>query len=180
MHERQVNEVTKNKRQNCWEGSVFVFFAVSLKLLVWDESLNVWKSFVFWSWNSCLFTTTLLCKGRLATMCATGELFLFGEKKKPPGLRKYDAVHECMIFFLSYYPLCILKVCLFHAWLTFILAMSCKGKWIMNPLGIIELIQHIHFSLTLSSWRFSTMFPLLWCIMKQIAFQLKQCMLQAV
>ena len=78
-------------------------------------------------------------------------LCVFGERQKTPGLRKYDAVHECMIFYspLSYYFTCILKVCLLHAWLTFILAITCKGKWSMNPLGIIELIEHIYFSVSL-------------------------------
>lgn len=41
-------------------------------------------------------------------LCATGALLLSGEKKKPLGLRKYDAVEECVIFLsqllLSLYP----------------------------------------------------------------------------
>lgn len=32
-------------------------------------------------------------------LCATGEWLPFGEKKKPLGLRKYDAVHEYLIPF---------------------------------------------------------------------------------
>ena len=73
---------------------------------------------------------------------------------------------QCMnTWFLSQLLLiCILKVCLFNAWLTFILAITCKGKWIIKPRGIIEPIQHIYFSPFVSFllkrlWRLSTLFP---------------------
>lgn len=78
--------------------------------------------------------------------CVMGEWLLFGERKKPLELRKMRYTAWIPDFFLSYYLVCVLKVCLIRAWLTFILAIPCKGKWIMDPQDIIEPIQHIYFS----------------------------------
>ena len=94
-------------------------------------------------------------------LCVTAEL-LFGEKKKPLGFRKYDALDECMGYFffcLIYCSVCILKTFLFHSWLTFILAITCKGIWLMDPVGIIEVIHNIYFFALKRFWRPSTLFP---------------------
>jgi len=95
-------------------------------------------------------------------LCATGEWLLrslWGSGNMVQCMNNW-----CVSPPLTYYWVCILKVCLFHAWLTFILAITCKGKWIINPQGLIELMQHIYLSLlslfvSFPLWRLSIMFP---------------------
>lgn len=119
------------------------------------------KVLFFKSWKSYLFTTSPVCEGG-AAVCHGWMVAVWWEKEAP-GAQEMWCSAWIPDFFLSYYLVCILKVCLIHAWLTFILAIPCKGKWIMDPQGIIEPIQHIYFSPSVffplkRLWRLSTLF----------------------
>lgn len=122
----------------------FSLSAESVGRTAGDKSLKWMKKKMFFR------VETLICLPHPQTekllLCLRLVLH-FGEKKRPPKLRKYDAMHDC-IFSPTVYLVCIFKVCLFHAWLTLILAITCRGKLIMNPLAIIELIKHLFYSLS--------------------------------
>lgn len=72
---------------------------------------------------------------RKHTLCFCG---VFGEEKVDPGAEGTWCSAWILAFLPTYYSACILKVYLFHSWLTFLFAITCKDKWIMNPLGLMN------------------------------------------
>lgn len=121
------------------------------------------NSFVFLQ-SKVLFVYHIPSLQRKSFCVCHGWMVAVWWEKEAPGAQEIWCTALIPDFFLSYYLASILKVCRFHAWLTLILAITCKGKWIINPQGIIEPVQHIYFPPSVSFplkrlWSLSTLFP---------------------